>query len=92
MDSYRYWHSELGRNDFVYGKFKENSTVDGLSDAEMCIGDRYRIGQALFEVTQPRVTCYRLGIRLNEPEMAALVAGYRCAQERSPLAPLPLPA
>ena len=39
----------------------------------MCIGDRYRIGGALFEVTQPRVTCYRLGIRMNEPEMAALV-------------------
>ena len=62
-----------GRNDFVYGQFGENFTVDGLSDAEVCIGDRYRIGGALFEVTQPRVTCYRLGIRMNEPEMAALV-------------------
>jgi ferredoxin-NADP reductase/MOSC domain-containing protein YiiM len=73
MDSYRYWQNHLGRNDFVYGQFGENFTVDGLSDAEVCIGDRYRIGGALFEVTQPRVTCYRLGIRLNEPEMAALV-------------------
>lgn len=73
MDSYRYWQNQLGRNDFVYGQFGENFTVDGLSDAEVCIGDRYRIGGALFEVTQPRVTCYRLGIRLNEPEMAALV-------------------
>ena len=73
MDSYRYWQSHLGRNDFVYGQFGENFTVDGLSDAEVCIGDRYRIGGALFEVTQPRVTCYRLGIRMNEPEMAALV-------------------
>jgi ferredoxin-NADP reductase/MOSC domain-containing protein YiiM/ferredoxin len=73
MDSYRYWQSHLGRNDFVYGQFGENFTVDGLSDAEVCIGDRYRIGCALFEVTQPRVTCYRLGIRMNEPEMAALV-------------------
>jgi ferredoxin-NADP reductase/MOSC domain-containing protein YiiM len=73
MDSYRYWQSQLGRNDFVYGQFGENFTVDGLSDAEVCIGDRYRIGRALFEVTQPRVTCYRLGIRMNEPEMAALV-------------------
>jgi ferredoxin-NADP reductase/MOSC domain-containing protein YiiM len=72
MDSYRYWQKHLGRNDFVYGQFGENFTVDGLSDAEVCIGDRYRIGAALFEVTQPRVTCYRLGIRLNEPEMAAL--------------------
>jgi ferredoxin-NADP reductase/MOSC domain-containing protein YiiM len=73
MDSYRYWQNQLGRNDFVYGQFGENFTVDGLSDREVCIGDRYRIGGALFEVTQPRVTCYRLGIRMNEPEMAALV-------------------
>jgi ferredoxin-NADP reductase/MOSC domain-containing protein YiiM/ferredoxin len=73
MDSYRYWQNHLGRNDFVYGQFGENFTVDGLSDAEVCIGDRYQIGGALFEVTQPRVTCYRLGIRMNEPEMAALV-------------------
>ena len=73
MDSYRYWQSHLGRDDFIYGQFGENFTVDGLPDAEVCIGDRYRIGGALFEVTQPRVTCYRLGIRMNEPEMAALV-------------------
>jgi ferredoxin-NADP reductase/MOSC domain-containing protein YiiM len=73
MDSYHYWQSQLGRDDFVYGQFGENFTVDGLSDNEVCIGDRYRIGGALFEVTQPRVTCYRLGIRMNEPEMAALV-------------------
>jgi len=73
MDSYRYWQNQLGRSDFVYGQFGENFTVDGLSDEEVCIGDRYRIGGALFEVTQPRVTCYRLGIRLNEPEMAALL-------------------
>jgi ferredoxin-NADP reductase/MOSC domain-containing protein YiiM len=73
MDSYRYWQNHLRRNDFVYGQFGENFTVDGLPDAEVCIGDRYRIGGALFEVTQPRVTCYRLGIRMNEPEMAALV-------------------
>jgi ferredoxin-NADP reductase/MOSC domain-containing protein YiiM len=73
MDSYRYWQNYLGRNDFVYGQFGENFTVDGLADAEVCIGDRYRIGSALFEVTQPRVTCYRLGIRMNEPEIPALV-------------------
>ena len=73
MDSYRYWQQQLGRSDFAYGQFGENFTVDGLSDAEVCIGDRYRIGSALFEVTQPRVTCYRVGIRLDEPEMAALL-------------------
>jgi ferredoxin-NADP reductase/MOSC domain-containing protein YiiM len=73
VDSYRYWQNHLGRNEFACGQFGENFTVDGLSDAEVCIGDRYRIGAALFEVTQPRVTCYRLGIRMNEPEMAALL-------------------
>ena len=73
IDSYRYWQNQLGRNDFAYGQFGENFTVEGLSDAEVCIGDRYRIGGALFEVTQPRVTCYRVGIRMNEPQMAALL-------------------
>ncbi len=73
IDSYRYWQKELGRNDFTYGQFGENFTVDGMSGEEVCIGDRYRIGDALFEVTQPRVTCYRVGIRMNEPQMAALL-------------------
>ena len=76
MDSYRYWQRQLGRDDFTYGQFGENFTVDGLSDQEVCIGDRYRIGQALFEVTQPRVTCYRVGIRMNEPKMAALLVAH----------------
>ena len=73
IDSYRHWQSELARNDLTYGQFGENFTVDGLPDREVCIGDRYRIGSALFEVTQPRVTCYRVGIRMNEPQMPALL-------------------
>jgi len=72
-ESYRYWQAQLGRNDFVYGQFGENFTVEGLADSAVCIGDRYRIGSALFEVTQPRVTCYRVGIRTNEPRMPALL-------------------
>ena len=72
-DSYRYWQAHLGRSNFVPGQFGENFTVEGLADTEVCIGDRYRIGSALFEVTQPRVTCYRLGIRMEEPDMAALL-------------------
>ncbi len=76
IDSYRYWQNQLGRKDFAYGQFGENFTVDGLSDAEVCIGDHYRIGGALFEVTQPRVTCYRVGIRMNEPQMAALLVAH----------------
>src|ERR1700757_5294619 len=76
IDSYRYWQGEVRRKDFVYGQFGENFTVDGLPDAEVCIGDHYRIGGALFEVTQPRVTCYRLGIRMNAPQMAALLVSH----------------
>jgi ferredoxin-NADP reductase/MOSC domain-containing protein YiiM len=76
-DSYRYWERELGRNDFVYGQFGENFTVEGLGDDEVCIGDRYRIGTAVFEVTQPRVTCYRVGIRMNDPRIPALLVSHR---------------
>jgi ferredoxin-NADP reductase/MOSC domain-containing protein YiiM len=71
--SYRYWQEQLRRSDFVHGQFGENFTVEGLPDDEVCIGDRYEIGGALFEVTQPRVTCYRVGIRMNEPRMPALL-------------------
>jgi MOSC domain-containing protein YiiM len=73
LDSYRYWERELGRDDFVYGQFGENFTVEGLGDDEVCIGDRYQIGAAIFEVTQPRVTCYRVGIRMNDPRIPALL-------------------
>src|SRR5215217_5294611 len=76
IDSYRYWERELGRNDFVPGQFGENFTVDGLGDDEVCIGDRYRIGTASFEVTQPRVTCYRVGIRMNDPRIPALLVSH----------------
>ena len=76
MDSYHYWQRFLGRNDFTFGEFGENFTVDGLPDNEVCIGDRYRIGGAEFEVTQPRVTCYRVGIRMNEPRMPALLVAH----------------
>jgi ferredoxin-NADP reductase/MOSC domain-containing protein YiiM/ferredoxin len=77
IDSYRHWERELGRDDFVYGQFGENFTVEGLADAEVCIGDRYRIGTASFEVTQPRVTCYRVGIRMNDPRIPALLVSHR---------------
>ena len=77
IDSYRYWERELGRSDFVHGQFGENFTVEGLGDDEVCIGDRYQIGPALFEVTQPRVTCYRVGIRMNDPRIPALLVSHR---------------
>src|SRR4029079_3505800 len=62
IESYQYWKEQLGRACFDDGQFGENFTVQGLADDQVCIGDRYRIGEAIFEVTQPRVTCFRVGI------------------------------
>jgi len=76
IESYRHWERHFGRRDFGYGQFGENLTVDGLADDEVCIGDRYRIGEAEFEVTQPRVTCYRVGLRLGEPQLPALLVAH----------------
>jgi ferredoxin-NADP reductase/MOSC domain-containing protein YiiM len=76
MDSYHYWERELKRHDFTFGQFGENFTVIGLPDSEVYIGDRFGIGGAEFEVTQPRVTCYRVGIRMGEPRMAALLVAH----------------
>jgi ferredoxin-NADP reductase/MOSC domain-containing protein YiiM len=77
LDSYGHWERELGRDDFVHGQFGENFTVQGLADDEVCIGDRFRIGDALFEVTQPRVTCYRVGVRMNDARIPALLVSHR---------------
>jgi ferredoxin-NADP reductase/MOSC domain-containing protein YiiM len=73
IESYRYWEEQLGRDDFTCGQFGENFTVQGLADDQVCIGDQYRIGDAVFEVTQPRVTCYRVGIRMDDARMPALL-------------------
>ncbi|WP_246115685.1 MOSC and FAD-binding oxidoreductase domain-containing protein [Trebonia kvetii] len=76
IEAYQYWQQQLGRNDFEYGQFGENLTVRGLADDEVCIGDRYQIGEALFEVTQPRVTCFRVGIRMDDPRIPALLVSH----------------
>jgi ferredoxin-NADP reductase/MOSC domain-containing protein YiiM/ferredoxin len=76
IESFHYWEKFLKRDDFSYGQFGENFTVEGLADDDVCIGDRYRIGSALFEVSQPRVTCYRLGVRMNEPQMPSLLVAH----------------
>jgi len=77
IQSYRHWERYFGRDELSHGSFGENLTVAGLADDEVCIGDRYRIGEAEFEVTQPRVTCYRVGLRLGEPELPALLVSHR---------------
>jgi ferredoxin-NADP reductase/MOSC domain-containing protein YiiM len=76
IESYRYWEQQLGREDFTFGQFGENFTVEGLADNQVCIGDRYRIGEAIFEVTQPRVTCFRVGIRMHNTMMPSLLVAH----------------
>ena len=76
IDSYRYWEEQLGRHDFTYGQFGENLTVDGLADDQVSVGNKYRIGGAILEVTQPRVTCFRVGIRMAEPRMPSLLVAH----------------
>ena len=76
LESYRHWQEFLGREDLEHGAFGENFTVDGLADDEVCVGDRYRIGEAEFEVTQPRVTCFRVGMRMGEPRLPSLLVAH----------------
>ncbi len=76
LASYQHWQRHFGWGNFSYGQFGENLTVDGMTDDQVCIGDRYRIGEAEFEVSQPRVTCYRVGMRLGQPELPALLVSH----------------
>jgi MOSC domain-containing protein YiiM len=69
LDHYAYWAQTLQRDDLPYGQFGENLTIEGLNEAEICIGDRWRIGTAEFAITQPRQPCFKLGIRFGDDEM-----------------------
>ena len=60
-ENYEHWGRELGRNDFTFPQFGENFTVEGMPEDLVHVGDIFRVGDALVEVTQPRVPCYRLG-------------------------------
>jgi ferredoxin-NADP reductase/MOSC domain-containing protein YiiM len=76
LDSYRHWREFFGLDDLEHGAFGENFTVDGLNDDEVCIGDRFAIGDAEFEVTQPRVTCFRVGMRMGQPRLPSLLVAH----------------
>ncbi|WP_027861184.1 MOSC and FAD-binding oxidoreductase domain-containing protein [Marmoricola sp. URHB0036] len=77
LEAYRHWEEHLARSHLVPGSFGENFTVEGLADEDVCIGDRYRIGEAEVEVTQPRVTCFRVGMRMEEPRLPSLLVAHR---------------
>ena len=69
MEHYDYWKHELGRKDLTYGQFGENLTVEGLLEETVHIGDVFRVGEALVEVSQPRVPCFKLGIKMGNPQI-----------------------
>ena len=65
-EHYAHWREELGRDDFVMGQFGENLTLEGMLEHAVSIGDVYRVGDATVEVSQPRVPCFKLGVRLGD--------------------------
>lgn len=68
VENYAFWENELGRAALPHGQFGENFTVSGMADDSVCLGDVYRIGGLLVQVTQPRVPCYKLGLRFGMPD------------------------
>jgi len=68
-DHYSYWKQVLNRNDFIYGQFGENLTLAGFDESGLCIGDQLRAGNVLLVATQPRVPCFKLGVRFNDSRM-----------------------
>ncbi|MGL5941415.1 MAG: MOSC domain-containing protein [Waterburya sp.] len=69
FEHYDYWRSELPEMDLPLGIFGENFTTTGLKEEDVNIGDRFRIGNLTLMVTQPRLPCYKLGIRFGRPDM-----------------------
>ncbi len=66
IENYRYWAQELGRDDLEPGQFGENFTVEGMLEEDVCVGDEFRVGAARLQVTQPRVPCFKLEMRMKE--------------------------
>ncbi len=71
-EHYDTWQSELRRSDFTFGQFGENLTTQGLLEHEVYVGSIYRMGTALLQITQPRVPCFKLGIRMNDPKFVKI--------------------
>jgi MOSC domain-containing protein YiiM len=67
VENYRFWEQEFNKAPFPYGQFGENFTVEELPDEAVHIGDLFRIGPILVQVTQPRVPCFKLGLKMDNP-------------------------
>jgi MOSC domain-containing protein YiiM len=68
-EHYDYWRNQLPDYEFTWGNFGENFTTEGFLEDQAFIGDRYKIGPATIKVAQPRMPCYKLGIRFDRPDM-----------------------
>jgi MOSC domain-containing protein YiiM len=66
IEDTRWWQEELGRS-LQYGEFGENLTTQGIAVNDALIGERWQVGSAVFQVSEPRIPCWRLGVRMNDP-------------------------
>ncbi|GAB4579942.1 MAG: MOSC domain-containing protein [Anaerolineales bacterium] len=71
-EHYPYWQDTLNRNDLTPGQFGENFTVQGLLETEVHVGDVFRVGSAVIQITQPRYPCYKLGIKMGRKDILKL--------------------
>ncbi len=69
IEHYAFWRQELPELEFAHGMFGENLTTQGFVDDTVYIGDRFRVGTAVLQVTQPRMPCYKLGLRMGRADM-----------------------
>jgi MOSC domain-containing protein YiiM len=72
VQHYDYWRGELDEGELAWGSFGENFTVDKIDEEIVCIGDEFQIGSARLVVTEPRMPCFKLGIRFNRMDMVKL--------------------
>lgn len=74
LDHYAWWSQQLGRDDLVPGQFGENFTIAGLDESVLCVGDQLAVGDALFTISQPRVPCFKLGLRFDDRHLPRMFA------------------
>lgn len=75
IENYRYWQEELDRPALPHGQFGENFTVDEMLEDQIHVGDIFRVGSARVQVTQPRVPCQKLAIKMNDPTFVKAFLG-----------------
>jgi MOSC domain-containing protein YiiM len=68
-EHYPYWLQELGRDGLPWGSFGENLTTSGFTEQDLVIGDRFAVGSAVLQVSQPRMPCFKLAIRFGRADM-----------------------